>query len=125
MKKNWLYWTPRILSIVFILFISLFAFDVSDGNTGFWNIALALLLHLIPSFVLLILLVISWKHELVGGVTFILAGIAHMIFSVVRVGVEPWYVSFAVSLIIDVPAFFIGILWILNWKNKKMLKRKR
>ncbi|MBI3622933.1 hypothetical protein HY212_02530 [Candidatus Pacearchaeota archaeon] len=121
--NKWIYWLPRILSILFILFISIFAFDVFDEFYGL-ELVIVLVMHLIPSFILMILLIISWKHEIVGGVAFIIAGIAHMVSSVVRAGVEPWYIFAAFSLIIDVPAFAIGILWILNWKNKKKLKKK-
>lgn len=125
MKKSWLYWTPRILSMIFILFISLFAFDVFEGNSGFWNIALALFMHLIPSFVLVVILIISWKHELVGGIAFILGGLLY-IWRVILTAIQnpfEWYLV-SWSIIIAGPAFFIGILWILNWKRRKKEKKK-
>ncbi|MFC1687931.1 hypothetical protein ACFL0L_05160, partial [Patescibacteria group bacterium] len=49
--KKFLYWTPRILSIVMVCFISIFAFDVFDGDNTFWETALALFMHLLPSIV--------------------------------------------------------------------------
>ena len=65
--------------------------------------------------------IIGINPEKIYNYTFIIAGIAHMIFSVVRADVEPWYVSFLTSLIIDVPAFLIGILFLIGWfKNKKI-----
>lgn len=118
--NKFVYWAPRILSILFILFLALMSLDVFEGNDGFWETILELLLHNIPAFILLIFLLISWKYEIVGGIAFIIAGLAHMVFSVVRVDADPRYVSFLTSLIIDVPVFFIGVLFLIGWfKNKK------
>jgi len=123
-KKKVLYWFPRILSIIFILFLSVFSFDVFDSCNGFFDCALGLFMHNIPSIVLLILLIISWKHEIVGGIVFILAGALYMGMILVRMLANPfeWYML-SYSMIIAGPAFLIGVLWILNWKNRKKLKK--
>ena len=63
-----LFWAPRVLSLAFILFISLFALDVFDEGGGFWQTAVALVMHLIPSFVLMVMLVLAWRWEWVGVV---------------------------------------------------------
>lgn len=124
-KKNskLIFWTPRILSIILVLFLTIFSWDVFDENLGFWKIALALLIHNIPALLLAAIIWISWKYEIVGGVAFICAGIAHMLFSILRVGVEPWYISAAFSLILDVPAFLIGSLFLVGWNKKKKITR--
>jgi hypothetical protein len=49
--KVFIYWLPRVSAILFILFISVFALDVFTEP----NWALALFMHLIPSFILIIL----------------------------------------------------------------------
>jgi hypothetical protein len=123
MKKKYLYWTPRILSIIFILFLSLFSLDVFDAGLGFFGTIAALSIHLIPSFILTILLVISWKREIVGGVTFILAGIIYIILVLMNSQFE-WYLLSWI-IIIAGPAFLIGVLWILNWKKRKKLRKKK
>jgi hypothetical protein len=69
-----IHWAPRILCILAILFIGLFALDVFDEKYTFWQTIFALFMHLIPNFILIILLIIAWKWELAGGM--ILAGIA-------------------------------------------------
>lgn len=77
MKKKsnkFLFWAPRILIILFALFLGIFSFDVFDGGYGFWGTALAFFMHNIPSFVLLIILAISWKHDLVGAIIFMALG---------------------------------------------------
>ncbi len=69
--KHFLYWTPRVLTILFIAFLSLFALDVFGEGYTFWETLVALFMHLIPHFLLIILLVIAWKWERVGGLLFI------------------------------------------------------
>ena len=78
-KNKLIYWTPRILSIIYILFLALFYLDIFDGNYGFWGTIIGLFMHNIPSLVLLIVLLISWKREIVGGIIFILAGLLYII----------------------------------------------
>ncbi len=48
-----LFWTPRILMILFIGFISLFALDSFAGNQSFPEKIGGFIIHLIPSAVLL------------------------------------------------------------------------
>lgn len=129
MKKisRFLYWVPRILSILFILFLALFSLDVFDGNYGFWGTMLALFMHNIPSLILLVVLLIAWRHEWVGGVVYILAGIAFIILTAVRVlhSTPPpgesigWPAFIIPSLIIAGPALLVGILFFVNWHKKR------
>jgi hypothetical protein len=115
--SKFIYWTPRIFSIVFILFLMLFSFDVFGNGYGFWGTLLAFLIHNIPVFILAILLVISWKYEIVGGITFILAGLLYIILLATRSNFE-WYML-SWSMIIAGPAFFIGILFLIGWRQRK------
>jgi hypothetical protein len=61
------YWLPRVLCILAILFISLFALDSFSPELTFWQQIAAFLMHLIPSFILTALLLIAWKWEYIGG----------------------------------------------------------
>jgi len=118
MKKRvprWLFWTPRILAIVFILFLALFSFDVFDQGYSFWAV-LALFMHNIPSIVLAIALIIAWKHEWVGAAMFILAGIAYITSLALKPEFEWYMISW--SIIIAGPAFLTGVLFWLNWRAK-------
>lgn len=65
--NKFIYWTPRILSIIFILFLAIFSLDIFDMKLGFWETILGLFMHNIPVFILLAVLLIFWKHEIVIG----------------------------------------------------------
>lgn len=124
MKKNiskFIYWAPRILSILFILFLTLFSLDIFDLKLGFWGTILGLFMHNIPSLILLIILIISWKREIVGGIVFILAGMLYIAILLRTILMNPppqWYML-AWSITIAGPAFLIGILFLVNWFKKK------
>jgi len=110
------YWTPRILSIIFILFLMLFSLDIFGNSYGFWETVLGLFMHNIPALILLAVLIISWKREIVGGIVFILAGLLYIIMLLTRSNFE-WYML-SWSIIIAGPAFLIGILFLVGWKRK-------
>jgi len=112
-----IYWAPRILAIVFIAFVSLFALDIFGMNLGFWGTVLGLLMHLIPSFAMIIILIIAWKHEIVGAVAFIALGLAYILSLLMNPELEWYMLSWALT--IAGPAFITGILFLMNWKRKK------
>ena len=112
-----IYWTPRILTIVFILFLALFAFDVFEGDQSIGKKLLGFLIHLTPNFVLILILIISWKHEWVGTIAFAAAGIAYVVMFSGRF-------PFATYLIISGPLFLISVLFMLNWMERKKLMHK-
>jgi hypothetical protein len=103
MKKVF-YWLPRILSILFIALISSFALDVFSESQ--W--VLALFMHLIPSYFIVIITVIAWKHEVLGGFLFLTAGFVLLIFTHFE------------ALIIGIPAFIVGMLFLITKYTKKI-----
>lgn len=121
---RFVYWTPRILSILFILFLAMFSLDVFSMELGFWGTMLGLLMHNIPAFVLLAVLLIAWKHEIVGGVIFNLAGIFYVAMTLTEALRDPskWYVLFW-NVTIAGPAFLIGVLFVINWLKKRRNKK--
>ncbi len=111
-----LYWTPRVLSMIFILFLALMSLDVFGTGENFWQTIGAFLLHLVPALALLAVLLISWKHEIVGGVGFILAGLVYI--ALLMSSPFEWYkVSWAIQ--ISGIAILTGILFLVGWKKKR------
>jgi hypothetical protein len=118
---KFVYWSPRILSILFILFLAMFSLDVIEPGRSMDEILIGLIMHNIPVFILTSLLVIAWRHEMVGAVTFITAGMLYMgltIFRVIRSDIL-WHIVISWNLIIAGPAFLVGTLFFLNWKRKR------
>jgi hypothetical protein len=113
--KRLLHWVPRILCILFAGFISLFALDVFGEGYGFWKTILALLVHLIPTWITLIVLAISWRREWVGGVGFSALGLTYL---VMFWGRFQW----SAYALISGPLFLIGILFLLNWHCRRELR---
>ena len=119
--NRFVYWTPRILCILFLLFLALFSLDIFDANYGFWGTVLGLFMHNIPVFILLVVLIISWKYEIVGGIVFILAGLLYcgwVIHNILTMVPRPWFMLFW-PVPIATPAFLVGILFLINWYLKK------
>jgi hypothetical protein len=116
-----LYWAPRILCILAILFVSLFALDSFSSERTFWQNTAAFLMHLIPSFVLLAVLIISWKWEKVGGIILTIIGLAWTVFVFIlnykrthSVATSLWII-----LMLALPFVLAGILFILSYYRKK------
>jgi len=115
--SKFVFWAPRILSIIFIAFLALMSLDVFTEGASFWQIVGGLFMHNIPVFVLLAILIISWKHEIVGGIFFILAGFLYIF--TVFINVDDWKVALTWSIQIAGVAFIIGGLFIFNWIKKR------
>jgi len=102
-----LYWLPRGLTIIFALFLSLFALDsFGEGSPFLYQLA-GFLIHLMPIYILIIFLWIAWKWELIGGILFFAAGLFFTIFF-------DTYEHIINFLVISLPVFIIGALFILS-----------
>jgi hypothetical protein len=107
MKAKTLYWIPRIFTILAILFMLMFSFDVFSGNETFGRKMLGFLMHNIPVLILIIVLVIAWKWEFIGGLLLVIAAIGGSIF----------FYSFTKntgSLIVMTPFLITGLLFIIH-----------
>ena len=114
---KFVFWTPRILSIIFIAFLALMSLDVFGAGAGFWETLAGFLIHNIPVFVLIAVLVISWKRELVGGIIFILAGLLYIFLAAKKA--PDWRMALVWSAQISGVAFAIGGFFFANWFKKR------
>ena len=115
--KQLLFWTPRVVCILFAAFLSLFALDVFSEETGFWEELLALLIHLVPVYMVVFVLVVAWKREWIGAILFPALAVLYVVLSGGR---QHWsaYAAISGSLIV------IGVLFLLNWKYRVQLKER-
>jgi len=116
-----LHWTPRILCILAILFVSLFALDSFSSERTFWQNIGALIMHLIPSFVLLAVLIVAWKWEKIGGITLTILGLSFFIFIFIfnLKRTHSVATSLMIALTFSVPFVLAGILFIISHFRKK------
>jgi hypothetical protein len=101
-----LVWFTRILAMLAILFVLLFSLDSFGGDKPAGKQILEFLIHSIPALILICALVVAWKYEIIGGSIFFIIAIALGIF---------WgsFTGNSGSLIILVPFFLVGLLFIL------------
>ncbi len=121
------YWTPRILCIVAILFVSLFALDAFESGHTIWQQIGAFLIHLIPSFILIGLLVLAWYYELVGGIIIALIGIGFtpFIYSHNYQMNESVWMSIGIIMSITFPFILVGVLFILSHFMRRKAAKKQ
>lgn len=110
--KQLLFWSPRVLGLLFALFVSLFALDVFGQGYGFWGTLGALLIHLIPVYVLLIALAIGWRWEWIGALLFGGFGVWYLVMTWEPV---PLIAILIGALPIAAPALLVGLLFLLDW----------
>jgi len=115
------HWLPRVICILAILFVSMFAADAFAPGLTLWQQLGGFLIHLIPSFVLVALLFVAWKWEFVGGV----------IFTAIGIGLSPFIfihnytmnhsigMSLGIILMITFPFVVVGILFMISHFLKK------
>lgn len=117
-----LYWTPRILCILAILFISIFAVDAFDAQLTIWQQIGGFLIHMIPSFILMVILAVAWKWELVGGSILLLFGLltTPLVFNINYSRNHSVSTTLGLILMITFPFIVVGALFIIShYVNKK------
>lgn len=115
------HWFPRILGILAILFLSIFALDSFSPDLTLSQQLTGFIIHLIPSFVLLVFLIIAWKRELTGG----------LLFAILSLGFTPEIflhnfrmnhsvpMSIGIVMMLNFPFFVTGVLFVLSHFLKK------
>jgi hypothetical protein len=110
-KKTVLYWAPRVLTILFAVFISLFALDVFD-EYQFPKVLLALLIHMVPTLIVIAVLLVAWRWEWVGAI--LCMGLA--LFYIFGTNFDMDIIAY---LLIPGPLMLVSVLWLLSWRQKK------
>lgn len=68
---NLVLWSPRIVGILVSLFIGMFALDAFSEGKPLFQALPDFAIHLIPAFVLLAIVVASFRWPWIGAITFI------------------------------------------------------
>ena len=115
-----IFWTPRIAGILIILFISLFALDVFEAGYSLGEMLLAFLMHLLPSIVLAIILILAWRWEWIGFLAFLVAGLFFM-----RTFLFNPLQGVGNLLLFAGPLFMIALLFGANWRWKAEIRNQK
>jgi hypothetical protein len=124
-SKRALFWTPRILSIAFIAFLSIFALDVFDGHHSFWQTMLAFIEHQIPVFILIAALILAWRWEWIGTALYAAAGSLYILGVVSMSRPVPPVMRLIWIITIAGPTFAIAGLFLANWLKRIELRKAR
>jgi len=120
-SKQALMWAPRILSIAFIAFLSLFAMDVFEEHLGFWPTMEALAVHLMPCFILLAVLILAWRREWIGALLYGAAGTLYAIWTLSGPRAVAISTRLVWIVVIAGPTFLIAALFLLSWRKHEQL----
>jgi hypothetical protein len=112
-----LFWAPRVLVILLAALVSIFALDVFSEKGGFWLKAGGLLIHLVPTFLVIAVLVVAWRWEWVGAVVFTALAAIYVIPARGRL---PW----VDCLVIAGPLVLAGVLFLFDWLYRAQLRKR-
>jgi hypothetical protein len=107
-----LFWTPRVLGIAFAIFLSMFALDVFSEGYSFWQTLGALMIHLVPTAIIVAVLVVAWRWEWIGAVLFAAAALFYLVTTLKH---PDWILA------ISGPLFLIAALFLVNWFKRAEL----
>lgn len=105
--ERFLTWLPRVITIAYILFISIFAADALTSDGSVFEKIGRLVAHLIPSALAAGLLFVAWRVRILGGLLFLVFGLALTIYF-------QTYRSTQNFLMISFPLMLAGVLFIFS-----------
>lgn len=117
MNSKFLFWTPRVFTILLIFLLVVLSFDAFSGEDTLGEMILGFLIHNVPTILFIIVLALSWSRPKIGGVLFIFAGFLYMFF--MRNSEDKLYEAIFGSLMLAGPVIICGILFLLDSKINK------
>ena len=115
------YWLPRSLSIIAIIIVTAFSFDVFQSGESVAGQLEDLVIHLVPSYLLTVILVVAWKWEYTGGIIFLVIGLVSSpyVFYGNYSNNHSVTSSLVTILLVTVPFIIIGALFLVSYYKRK------
>lgn len=110
------YWSPRVLGILFAAFSSMFALDAVQADRGFWLSLAGLFVHLVPTVLVLLTLLVAWRWEWTGALLFIALSPFYLLWSWGQFG---W----PIYAVIAGPPLCIGLLFVADGLYRRIPAR--
>ena len=105
-------WLPRILLILFALFLVIFSFDVFQPGRSAQEIAVGLTMHNIPTALLLLLVAAAWRREWLGALVCSLLGALYIAWAWGRFPLLN-------HVVIAGPLLVIAAIYAVNWRRRR------
>jgi hypothetical protein len=105
-----IHWAPRVAAILIIFFVGLFSLDVFAMQASPLELLGGILMHNIPSIVMIILLIFAWKRPEVGFVAFLAAAVIFTFFFLRGIDSLPNLLLFVF------PVLLVAFLFYADWK---------
>lgn len=102
-------WAPRVVGIGLAVLLGLFAADVLISNHGILGTLVALVMHLIPSLLVLALVLIGWRHQGIAAMAFVALAVFYAATMAER---------FAWIVLVAGPLVIVSALFFLSWWAK-------
>jgi hypothetical protein len=98
---------PRLLGVLLVVFLSVFALDEFRGVASGTRAARDFAIHLIPAGIVLAVLLVAWRWERAGAVLFLMLAGAYG-------ALTGWYLSW--MFVIALPLLLEGALFFWSWR---------
>ncbi|MFH1182589.1 MAG: hypothetical protein V1702_06530 [Candidatus Woesearchaeota archaeon] len=105
-------WIARGIGIIYAIFLTALALN-EFGSGSFLQQIGSFLLHMIPAFIVLAFLLVSWQWNLAGGICFIALGLFY-----IAVMFDSGWVN---CLVMSVPPIAAGIIFIVAARISRLL----
>ena len=97
------------------LFITLFSFDVFEGNASIWEKLAGFVIHSIPSIILAAVVILAWRRDWLGFGLFALASAAFFVIALPGMLQYP-LMQLSLLLLFSFPLAVIAALYWVRWK---------
>jgi hypothetical protein len=111
-KKNKWHLAATILGVLYAVALLVFAADVFNNEQNIAQTFYDLLLHLIPTAVILLIVVVAYNRSLIGAIIFLVLGLMYII--------TGWAnLHWTAHVLIAGPLLVLSALYITAWKSSK------
>jgi len=111
-KKNKWHLAATILGVLYAVALLVFAADVFNDEQNITQTFYDLLLHLLPTAVILLIVFVAYNRPLIGAIIYLVLGLMYII--------TGWAsMHWSAHVLIAGPLFLLSALYITDWKSNK------
>ena len=111
-KKNKWHLAATSLGVLYAVALLIFAADVFNHEQNIAQTFYDILLHLLPTAVVLLIVVVAYNRPLVGAIIYLVLGLMYII--------TGWAsMHWSAHVLIAGPLFLLSALYITDWKSNK------